>query len=143
MPIDLEFRHDGAGFIAQCHGALTITDFVDVQNSLLASPDMLRKLRYGIMDLTSVETLNLNYEKMVSIVEGDKRLAVVTPPGTLVAIVSPKDLGYGLGRMWEALVDQFGWETMTFRFSVEAEHWIQQRAKEKFGIVLAEGLFHP
>lgn len=118
-------------------------DFIDVQNSLLASPDVLKKLRYGIMDLTSSETLNLNYEKMFSIVEGDNRLATVIPPGALVAIVSPRDLGYGLGRMWEALVDQLGWETMTFRSCVETEHWIQERAKEKFGIVLADGPFHP
>ncbi len=87
-----------------------------------------------------METLSLNHEEMVSIVERDKRLAAFTPPGALVAVASPRDWVYG--HMWEALLDQIGWETMTFRSRVEAEYWIQQGAKEKFGIILADGLFH-
>ena len=141
MPIEIELRHDGVGVIVNFDGAVDIKNFDDVQNHFLCSPEVLKKVRYAIVDLTSVETLSLNYEEMVSIVERDKRIAALTPPGALVAVASPRDWVYG--RMWEALLDQIGWETMTFRSRVEAEYWIQQRAKEKFGIVLADKPFHP
>ena len=53
-------------------------------------------------------------------------------------IASPTDLGYGLSRMWEVLSDQSGWEMQIFRSRAEAERWIQQRAKQKFGIDLGD-----
>jgi hypothetical protein len=52
-------------------------------------------------------------------------------------VASPRDHGYGLARMWEALVEWVGWETMAFRSLTEAEDWIRRRVKEKFGIDLA------
>jgi len=139
MPIDIELLHDGAGVIYNCHGTVTFKQFYDASNGFLASPEDLKKWRYAIIDLTSVENMNLNYEEVATIVELNKRLAAGTLPGTLLAVSSPKDLGFGIARMWEALVDQVGWETQTFRTRTEAALWINQRAKQKFGIDLADG----
>jgi hypothetical protein len=140
MPIDIELLHEGAGVIYNCHGTMTFKDFYDASNGFLDFPDELRKWRYAIIDLTAVECMNLSYGEVASIVEQNKRHAAGAPPGTLLAVSSPRDLGFGIARMWEALVEQVGWETQTFRSRAEAALWIKQRAKQKFGIELGD---HP
>jgi hypothetical protein len=138
MPIDIELLHEGAGVIYNCHGTMTFKDFYDASNGFLEFPEELKKWRYSIIDLTSVEGMNLNYEEVASIVEQNKRLAAIAPPGTLLAVSSPRDLGFGIARMWEALVEQVGWETQTFRSRADAAQWIKKRAKQKFGIDLGD-----
>lgn len=139
MAIDIEFRHDGVGIIYNCYGATSTKDFSDAKNSLLASPEWIKRIkkcRYAIID-TSVETISSNYQEMATIVARDTRSAAIAAPGALVAVSAPGDLCYGLARMCEVLVEQLGWETRVFRSRIEAELWIHQRAKDKFGIDLA------
>ncbi len=138
MPIDIQRLHEGAGVIYNCRGTMTFKDFYDASSGFLDFPEELKKWRYAIIDLTAVEGMNLNYDEVASIAEQNKRLAAGTTPGTLVALSSPKDLGFGIARMWEALVEQVGWETQTFRSRAEAAQWIKKRAKQKFGIDLAD-----
>ncbi len=74
MPIGIEFRHEGVGVIIKLDGVPTIEDFIDLNERLLASPEGLQKLRYGVIDFTAVETLSLNYEKMALIARGTSTL---------------------------------------------------------------------
>ena len=134
MPIDTEVRDDAAGVIYHCYGVMTAKDFLDTNGKFLATPEAVRKWCYSIIDLTAVESMNLGYDDVTHIVELDKRLADLAPKGTLVAVCSSKDLGFGLARMWEALVEQLGWETQIFRTRAEADLCINLRAKQKFGL---------
>ena len=47
---------------------------------------------------------------------------------------SNQDLIYGLTRMWEVLSEGTNWETMASRNREDAEAWIKERVKEKYGI---------
>jgi len=134
MPIEIEGRHEGAGVIYLCHGVMTINDFIDAGNVFLATPQEIKQWRYCIIDLTDIVTMDFDVGQILQVVEQNKRIADMAPPGVLLAVASPKDLGFGLARVWEALVEQVGWETMTFRSRAEAEHWIQERAMHKFGV---------
>lgn len=136
MPIQIEGREDGAGVIYNCHGVITIDDFFQAGVSFLAFPEEIKKWRYGIIDLTYVETMNINADDIRAVVEQNKRIAGLAVPGPLLAVGSPKDLGYELARMWEVLNEQVGWETRTFRSRLEADQWIQARAREKFSLDL-------
>jgi hypothetical protein len=78
--------------------------------------------------------MNISSDEIRSVVEQNKRIAAVSYPGVIIAVAAPRDLGYGLSRMWEILMDQIGWETMTFRSRSEADDWIRLRAKEKFNL---------
>jgi len=78
--------------------------------------------------------MHINSDDLRIVVEQNKRIAAIAQPGALLAVASPGDLGYGLSRIWEVLMEQVGWETMTFRSRAEAEAWIRQRAKLKFGL---------
>ena len=134
MPISIEGRQDGAGVIYHCRGDMTIDDFFQAGIGFLAYPQEIKKWRYAIIDLTDVGSMKINSDDIRTVVEQNKRIAAIAPPGAILAVASPKDLGYGLARMWEVLMEQIGWETMTFRTRLEAEAWVRQRAKEKFNL---------
>lgn len=137
MPIDIEGRQNGVGVIYNCSGTVTIDDFFQAGIGFLAFPEEIKKWRYCIIDLTSVVAMDIDYKDIRSVVEQNKRIAAIAP-AALLAVASPKDLGYGLARVWEALVEQVGWETMTFRSRSAAEAWIKERACQQFGIDLSD-----
>ena len=137
MPIEIEGRQNGVGVVYICRGSVTIDDFFQAGLGFLAYPDEIKKWRYCIIDLTLVEAMNITSADIQTVVEQNKRIAEIAVPGPLLAVASPRDLGFGLSRMWEAFMDQIGWETMTLRSRPQAEAWIQQRMLEKFGIEIA------
>jgi len=134
MPIEIEGRQNGLGVIYNCRGALTIDDFFQAGLGFLAHPEEIKKWKYGIIDLTPAGAMNIRPEDISVIVEQNKRIAAIAPPGAILAVASPKDLGFGLAHVWEVLVEEIGWEIMTFRSRSEADVWIQERMKQKFDI---------
>ncbi len=134
MPITFERRQGGVGVIYNCHGDMTIDDFFQAGIAFLGLPEEIKKWRYCVIDLSSVGAMNISSDDIRAVVELNKRIAAIAQPGALLAVASPKDLGYGLSRVWEVLMEEIGWETMTFRSRPEAELWIRQRAKEKFNL---------
>ena len=89
------------------------------------------------IDLTAVESMDINYNDVSRVVTQNANIASNAVPGVLLAVASPRDHGFALSRMWEALVERVGWKTMTFRSLAEAEDWIRTRLQQKFGIDLA------
>lgn len=137
MPIEIEGRQNGVGVIYNCHGTLTIEDFFRAGAGFLEHPEEIRKWRYCLIDLARVEDMNISSGDIRTVVEQNKRIAALAPPGAVIAVASPKDLGFGLARVWEVFVEEVGWETMTFRSRAEAEAWIGERLLRRFGITLA------
>lgn len=137
MPIDIEGRQDGVGVIYNCRGAMTIDDFFQAGIGFLANPEGIKKWRYCIVDLTSVDAMHINVNDIRAVVEQNKRLAAFALPGPILAVASPQDLGYSLSRMWEVLMEDIGWETATFLSRGEAEQWVKLRALAKFALDLS------
>lgn len=137
MPIKIEVRHDAMGVIYHCTGALAIDDFITANTTFLTTPDEILKWRYALVDLTRAESMgDINYANVSRVVSQNRNIAARAVPGALLAVASPRDYSFGLARMWETLVEDVGWETMTFRSVPEAEVWIHSRLKQKFGIDL-------
>jgi hypothetical protein len=109
----------------------------------LAHPEEISKWRYCLIDLSLAEAMNISSEDILAVIEQNKHIAGLAPPGPIIAVASPKDLGFGLARVWEVFVEQVGWETMTFRSRTEAEAWIKERLRRKFGIVLPDASSAP
>jgi hypothetical protein len=137
MPIRVEVRHEAMGVIYHCSGAMIIEDFLVANEGFLATPEEIRKWRYTLIDLSAVESMDINYSDVSRVITQNANIATNAVPGVLLAVASPRDHGYGLARMWGVLVERVGWETMTFRSLADAEDWIGRRLKEKFGIDLA------
>jgi hypothetical protein len=125
MPIDLEFVFDGIGVIYHCDGNLRAQHFIDANDRLLASPDRLSKLKFAIIDLTTMVPVYIAPSDMEHIVQQDRQMTPSLPFGLIVALASPQDVGFGLARMWEAFAEGIEWETMTFRSRDEADAWIR------------------
>ena len=137
MPIKIEVQNDAMGVIYKCTGALTIDDFITANATFLTTPDEILKWRYTLIDLTEAESMiGINYASVSAVVSQNRTIAAKAVSGALLAVASPKSYSFGLARMWETLVEDVGWETMTFRSIPEAEGWIHSRLKQKFGIDL-------
>lgn len=143
MPIEIEGRQNGAGVIYNCRGAMTAADFFQAGRTFLVTPDDIKQWRYCLIDLTSVEAMEIEYKDVVSIVQQNKRIAAFALPGVLLAVASPTNLGFGFARMWELLVEEVGWETRTFHSRSEAEIWLNERTRKKFGFDLSDPSSNP
>ena len=134
MPIDVELQYGGMGIVLNCHGVLTGNDLIEIHNRILSEPETVKVCRYCTVDEMDVDSVEVSPQDVQSIAELSKRVAPFAPAGVLVSLAAPKDVGFGLARVWEALSEETGWETMTFRSRAEADSWIWKRMKEKHGI---------
>ena len=106
MPIQIELRDGAIGVVYHCHGAMTIEDFFNAGKAFLAAPEEIRKWRYELIDLTHAESMDIHFNEVSNIVPQNDRIAADAVPSVLLAVASPNDLGYGLARMGEALVER-------------------------------------
>ena len=136
MPIDVEIWHGEVGLTENCHGKLVGKDFLDINNHLMSSPELLTSLRCALIDLECVDSSGLTSSEIRQVAAQNKQMMPLLPPGVILAFVVSNDLPYGLVRMWEAFVADTGWEVMVLRTKSDAMAWIRQRMKEKFEIDL-------
>ena len=78
-----------------------------------------------IWDFSGVEQVDLPIEKMYQILTIGKKLSEIRKFGK-TAIVVPQDLGFGLGRMYEAYseIEVFPTENRAFRTMEQACEWL-------------------
>lgn len=96
--------------------------------------EIIEKIRSGldekqtlfvIWDFSKVSNIDLPIEKMYQILTIGKKLAELRKTGK-TAIVVPQDLGFGLGRMYEAYseIEMFPTENRAFRTMEQAWQWL-------------------
>ena len=134
MPITLRETRDEIGIVFDCEGVVTGQDMIQANKLLLSSPERVKKLLFGMIDQTNVTSVDFSVPDLETIAVQDKAIAAKARKGAVVAVVSPSNIQYGLARMWQALVDETGWDTMVFRSREEAEDWIKKELRENFGI---------
>jgi len=136
MPIDIKVLHNGIGILYLCHGAVIGKDFIDANNRLLALNDRLKQVRYGLVDMTATNDVQISESELLTITAQDKKIAAFAPSESVVAIVAQDDSALRLAHLWESFIEHTGWETMTFRVRWKAERWIIEKVKANFGIYL-------
>ncbi len=136
MPIELEFPHDGMGVIYRCEGKLSPDHFSYANNRLLEHPERIRKLKYAIVDASSMEPFYFPPSEMERIVQQDRQIASLAVHGLIVALVATQYTVLGLTRMWEAFVAGIDWNTRSFLSLTEAQTWVRVTVKEQFDVDL-------
>lgn len=135
MPIEIIDLDEGKGNILIGSGIFTGKEYIDaLKIHLEQDGEKFNKYKYSLTDLTAVTELK---EWPNSVVDESVYLCKQASQINLdavIAIVAIEDFPFGLSRMWEILMDETDWEIMVFRNRDEAEDWIEQRAKEKYGI---------
>ncbi len=134
MPIEISYLDNGTGVLHIGTGTVTGQDVFESKNFTFSSQERVRQYRYGLIDYSQVNDLNVSSKELEAVAALDKKVATIVP-GAFVAIVAEKDVVFGLARMWEAYMHGAGWETHVFRSRTQAEDWIKARVQEKFGVV--------
>lgn len=131
MPIQT-FRK-AKGLILVYSGQISHKEMLDVRATLGNDLPKMEKCTFLMVDLTDAALAQISTDALKELAGVHSVLAKHTFTGMPVAVVAPRDLEYGLSRMWQVFVEENGWETMILRSRTEAERWLQQRLTEIWG----------
>ena len=124
MPIEIKCLQGGTGIEMIGTGVVT---GMEIYNGNLAiySSDTLSSHKYQIVNLANVEKVQVSREEAVKLANQDIE-ASRTNPNIVIAVVADLNHVFGLARMWEALANKSGFETMVFRKREEALAWVNK-----------------
>ena len=135
MPIEIMDLDSGIGNIILGSGVLTAEEYKNaIKTNLSQDSEKFKKSRYCLSDFTEVAKVDVPSSDIELVARLCKDAAVVNPEA-VVASVAEKDIAFGLSMMWEILIDETNWEVMVFRKGGDAEAWIKEIVKEKYGII--------
>jgi hypothetical protein len=134
MPYEIRYLDNGTGVLHVGTGTMTGKELFDARSAIFADEGRTRRYRYGPIDYSRVENIEVTARELELIAAKDRK-AATDVLGAAVAIVANKDVVFGLARMWEVYMHDAGWETHVFRSREPAEHWIRERVKKRFGVV--------
>ena len=134
MGIEIKDVDNGLGNVILMKGVITESEFVGkMQRHLNQDPETYKRYRFSLTDISETTEINLSTDAIVEHSRACIRSAHINPDA-VVAVVAPKDLGFGLSRMWEILCEEIFWETNVFRTREEARKWIRKCVKQRWGI---------
>ena len=134
MSIEIKDVDNGLGNVILMKGVITESEFIGkMQRHLNQDPETYKRYRFSLTDLSEATEINLSTNAIVEHSRACIRSAQINPDA-VVAVVAPKDLGFGLSRMWEILCEEIFWETNVFRTPEEAKKWIRKCVKQRWGI---------
>ncbi len=137
MPVDIVFLHNGKGVKLVCEGELRGKDLIEANRNLLSMPkETLPSILYAIIDETEVTSVDISTEELKRDAAQCKLMSQEDKAKTIVAVLAPSLLGFGLARMWEAFVRETNWILMSFQSKPEAESWIIQKVMETHSVIL-------
>ena len=135
MPLEIKYLDDGLGVLFIGEGIVTGKDIISSNNQIFSSEEKMKKNKYALIDYSKITQFEVSTSEVEIIASQDRKASEYIPDG-VVAVVAKKDLVFGINRMWEIIVENTGlqWEIMVFRDRDDAEAWIKEKVKEKFGI---------
>ena len=136
MPVECVLLANRAGVLFRCQGALSGDELVGANAQVLAQPELMRGLHFGIVDMAEVKSTDIHTPQVREVAHQDDLMAEVIPKGFLIAVIAADSLAFGMARMWQSMAEKTGWETLVVRTRAEADRWLQKRLKEKFGLAV-------
>ena len=139
MPVTVTDTDGGLGNILRAWGHISGPEFVKAMSDHYAQPgEKFGAYRYGLSDFSEVASFGLSGEGVRSVARMSVDLAR-EHPDPVVTVIAPRDMIYGLARMFEILSNEAEWEISVFRDRSEAVAWTRDRVLERFGVrVLAD-----
>jgi len=118
---------DGRGILFASSGEVTGCEIIVRKRALLADEPTVRKLTFALVTLVDVTAFHVSIDEIREIALIDRHLARLAPL-MAVAVVAPTDHDFGVGRLWEGVIDVPRWSTMIFRSLTDADAWLQATA---------------
>ena len=135
MPIEMKDSDHGLGVVNTSRRVITENEYLDsYKNHLSQDKDKFQKYRYSLNDWSEATDVEVPSNSIAQISELCKKKSATINPYPVVSQAAAKDTTFGLSIMWEILSDETNWDIMVFRDREDAEAWIRQKVKEKYGI---------
>lgn len=128
MPITVKVTDKGLGFLMKGEGLVTGKEILDGIDERFSSEEKIRRYVYGISDYTEVEDIEMSGADVKLVAEKDMQVAKINP-NLVIAIAAPKDIMYGLSRMFEAHAYKTGWVIGVYRSLEEAQKSVLDNLK--------------
>ena len=125
MPADYQLVEDGVGAVIKAWGVLNGSELIRLKLDFAKRYADRGMLRYWLVDLTDVESIEISTGEIRKLVDIDKRLSELLPESS-VAIAAPSDEAFGISRMWQLMADEVDWPKGVFRSFDEAERWTNE-----------------
>ena len=126
MPYTWTLTDDGRGLVQVGSGVVTGAELLAACAANSRAHEGAEWLTHGLVDLAEVTSLQASTAELRRLAE-ESRVAAKFAPGAHVALVAPRDLVYGLARMWEVFATETGWTTQVFRDRASAEAWLAEQ----------------
>ena len=135
MPVAIEESADGNGLLYTSFGkvmARQLFDGIELMRSLAVRD---QHWKFCLHDLTKAESVECaSHEIRALALRAKDVLSPILPKGLAVAVVTSNDHHFALARMWQVYAEDTDWETCVFRSVADADRWIRDIVKAKFGI---------
>lgn len=133
VALEYKFNNDGIGLLITGKGCVSGKDFLDVLDNIYAATDDVIKLKYTILDFSSLSEMDVSFKDIEQMVFRHKHAARISPD-RIISLIVKNDCHYGVSRMWTALTNSLPWESWIFRSEREANLWLKETLKHKFNI---------
>jgi hypothetical protein len=133
MPVDIVRLDNNKGIVFKCLGEFHGKEFIDALKQV-HNDSAFNEIKYALVDETLLDTFNVSSAEIYEIAKQTRRISSLLSKGTVIALVAPTAIGFGLGRVWEAVSCDIGWITKVFRSGDEAIAWIKERMKNEYEI---------
>ena len=132
MPIELKFLDNGIGAIYLFKGVVTGQELLQSNEEIFSAAERFNTARYGIIDLSIMEDLQISSCDMEKVVLQDTNASKINP-NIVVAVIADTIIGFGFSRAWENLAGNVPWAKMVFKTKDRAFAWVKKTVKEKYG----------
>ena len=127
MPVKIVYTNDNIGVVLHHEGIVTGEELLDAISKTLKGRRF-PNLKYWIGDRTNCDEFLPDtdcFQKIAILMKSESS----RNPGMLVALVSPKDIEFGMSRMYQVFEDESLFKTEVFRDKNSADKWIKQELK--------------
>lgn len=121
MPARVEFDPTGNLVTLNLHGRIDLADATRILDEIMARPDI--RSPNGLIDTDGLTGLDLVAQDIRQIAEFAERADAVWAGGRW-AVVAPRDLVYGMARMYQLIRSGAPYEIEVFRTREEAHRWL-------------------
>ena len=128
MPIKVQYSKDGIGVTLYHEGIVTGEELLNSLYEVFNDKRYLN-LKYWIGDRQNCTKFLPDTECIKKIIEINKKESLRNP-GIFLALISPKDIEFGMSRMFQILSDETSFIVGVFRDSKSAEEWLKDKIKD-------------
>jgi hypothetical protein len=125
MPVQISFIEGGLGIEFISSGIVTGSEIIQA-NEKIYTREILPRLKYKIIDRTNCTEYNVTTQDIQIIASQDRKASQINP-NIIIALISTTPLQHGMSRMWEAYVDETGFQMAIFKDRKSADKWLRNK----------------